>query len=362
MELPRLCTTRLFDQNFGMCISPKDILAPFFSNNATNYYRPWKLCEEVAKKDFGSTIDNAEDNFKITLDVQHFLPNEVSVKVNDKEIIIEGKHEEKEDAHGFISRQFIRRYTLPKDCLADSITSTLSSDGVLSIMVNKKTIKEIKQDEKVIPIKTDGPCRKIESTEKDKCDMKQDKCEMKKEKCDIQKDKCEMKKNSEQKTECQMKKDGKTKSEKQMVLKEEHSRLLKPELLGEAASSGNTDKLLSESRKETDELLKLMSQVQSMPKPTEEKLDMAIGQCKAAMKELTKEKETAEMATMASAGMSMASEMTTSSMTSEISSMKSTMTSETTVSSSTKSTSEKSSDIVSEIIRAELKEAAAEFT
>ncbi|KAI5633566.1 hsp20/alpha crystallin family domain-containing protein [Phthorimaea operculella] len=305
MELPRLCTTRLFDQNFGMCISPQDILVPFFKNNATNYYRPWKLCDEVAEKDFGSTIDNAKDKLKITLDVQHFLPNEISVKVNDKEIIIEGKHEEKKDEHGFISRQFMRRYTLPKDCLSDSISSTLSSDGLLSIM-----------------------------------------------------------KNSEQKTECAMK-DEKIKTENQ-ILKEEHSRLLKPELLGEAVSSGNTEKLLSESRKETDELLKLMSQVQSMPKPTGEKLDMAIGQCKAAMKELAKEKETAlsGMASMASAGMSMASEMT-SMMSAETSSMKSTMTSEsmqTTMSSSTKTSSEKTSDIVSEIIRAELKEAAAEFT
>lgn len=47
------------------------------------------------------------------LDVQQFKPNEISVKTTDKEITVEGKHEEQTDEHGQVYRHFIRRYALP---------------------------------------------------------------------------------------------------------------------------------------------------------------------------------------------------------------------------------------------------------
>ncbi|KAJ8963110.1 hypothetical protein NQ318_018575 [Aromia moschata] len=50
---------------------------------------------------------------QVILDVQQFAPNEIVVKTNGNSIIVEGKHEEKQDEHGFISRHFVRRYVLP---------------------------------------------------------------------------------------------------------------------------------------------------------------------------------------------------------------------------------------------------------
>lgn len=50
---------------------------------------------------------------QVILDVQQFTPNEISVKTTEKFIIVEGKHEEKADEHGFVSRHFVRRYQLP---------------------------------------------------------------------------------------------------------------------------------------------------------------------------------------------------------------------------------------------------------
>ena len=43
---------------------------------------------------------------------------------------VEAKHEEKSD-NKFVSRQFSRKYTLPKGCDASMVTSNLSSDGIL---------------------------------------------------------------------------------------------------------------------------------------------------------------------------------------------------------------------------------------
>ncbi|MCH1922748.1 small heat shock protein, partial [Shewanella sp. A3A] len=80
-----------------------------------------------------STISSDKTEFKINLDVQQFKPEELKVKVVDDHLVIEGKHEERTDEHGFISRQFTRRYKIPKDVDQEAIESNLSSDGVLTL-------------------------------------------------------------------------------------------------------------------------------------------------------------------------------------------------------------------------------------
>lgn len=72
------------------------------------------------------------------MDVQQFKPNEINVKVVDDCLVVEGKHEEKQDKHGFVSRQFTRRYKLPDNVIQEGITSTISSDGVLTVSAPKK--------------------------------------------------------------------------------------------------------------------------------------------------------------------------------------------------------------------------------
>jgi crystallin alpha B len=51
---------------------------------------------------------------------------------------VEGKHEEKQDEHGYVSRHFVRRYILPSDIEVNNIVSSLSSDGVLTVTAPKK--------------------------------------------------------------------------------------------------------------------------------------------------------------------------------------------------------------------------------
>lgn len=72
------------------------------------------------------------------MDVQQFKPEEINVKTAGDYITVEAKHEERSDEHGFVSRQFTRRYLVPQDVNKDAITSTLSSDGVLTIHAPKK--------------------------------------------------------------------------------------------------------------------------------------------------------------------------------------------------------------------------------
>ncbi|XP_013115941.1 heat shock protein 23 [Stomoxys calcitrans] len=97
-----------------------------------------------------------KDGFQVCMDVAQFKPSELNVKVINNSIIIEGKHEEREDQHGFIQRHFVRRYILPKGYDAEKVASTLSSDGVLTVSVPKPQIEE-NPNERVIHIQQTGP-------------------------------------------------------------------------------------------------------------------------------------------------------------------------------------------------------------
>lgn len=100
-------------------------------------------------------VTNKADKFEMKLDVQQFAPKELDVKLVDNFLIVEGKHEEKQDEHGFVSRHFSRKYLLPSDVKPETITCDLSSDGVLNISAPKQ-IEAPKPGEKVIPIKYTG--------------------------------------------------------------------------------------------------------------------------------------------------------------------------------------------------------------
>lgn len=76
--------------------------------------------------------------FQVNLDVQQFKPGEIRVKIVDDCIVVDAKHEERRDNHGYISRQFTRRYKVPSDVDIDATKSKLSSDGILILEAPKK--------------------------------------------------------------------------------------------------------------------------------------------------------------------------------------------------------------------------------
>ncbi|GBP28660.1 Protein lethal(2)essential for life [Eumeta japonica] len=153
-ERPR----RLLDQEFGLALSPDDLLTTVVAPLSRDYYRPWRQFAALTK-DIGSNIKVDKDKFQVNLDVQHFAPEEISVKTADGYVVVEGKHEEKKDEHGYISRQFTRRYALPEGCEPASVQSKLSSDGVLTVVAPRKVPDAIK-GERAIPVQRTGPIRK----------------------------------------------------------------------------------------------------------------------------------------------------------------------------------------------------------
>lgn len=151
-------SNRLFDQAFGLALTPDDFLTSMLSPwSMHDYFRPWRQLTQLTK-DLGSTIKTDKDRFQVNLDVQHFSPDEISVKTADGYVVVEAKHEEKEDEHGYVSRQFVRRYALPEGTKSEEVISELSSDGILTVSAPRKV--EPVKGERVVPITQTGPVRR----------------------------------------------------------------------------------------------------------------------------------------------------------------------------------------------------------
>ncbi|ODN04042.1 Protein lethal(2)essential for life [Orchesella cincta] len=154
--LDRSRPSRLFDQHFGIPLDEEQILASsgpaysIFPYVSSHHYRPRRL---VSRNDSTgvSQVDCNRDKFEVKLDVQQFTPEEISVKTVNNNVVIEGKHEEKQDDHGMVFRHFIRKYVLPEDVKPEHVVCNLSSDGVLSITAPRITEAE-RESVKVIPV------------------------------------------------------------------------------------------------------------------------------------------------------------------------------------------------------------------
>ncbi|KAK7067256.1 hypothetical protein SK128_020021 [Halocaridina rubra] len=75
---------------------------------------------------------------KVVIDARDFINGDISVSViGEKELVIEGKNENKKDAASS-SLSFCRRFLLPDSVDIQSITSAISSDGVLTVESPKR--------------------------------------------------------------------------------------------------------------------------------------------------------------------------------------------------------------------------------
>ncbi|XP_015431817.1 PREDICTED: protein lethal(2)essential for life-like [Dufourea novaeangliae] len=138
----------LWDQHFGTSIDPDDVLSDLDSistdlimyrpivRNKRRYHPFWK---SVVRKGRGaSTVHANKNKLEVTLDVSQLAPEEINVKVVDKNVIVEAKHDEKEDEYGWVSRQFVRKYIVPSQCDISRVESRLSSDDILTISAARK--------------------------------------------------------------------------------------------------------------------------------------------------------------------------------------------------------------------------------
>lgn len=111
-----------------------DTVGTFIHNSWDN------TCQAVHDFSHQTDCSIGKDGFHVTLDVSHFQPSEVSVKIVDNTIIVEAKHEERDDGHGPIERHLVRKYNLPRDYDVSTVHSDLSSNGILTIKAPRPKI------------------------------------------------------------------------------------------------------------------------------------------------------------------------------------------------------------------------------
>ncbi|KAJ8924801.1 hypothetical protein NQ315_000955 [Exocentrus adspersus] len=133
----------------------EELLHPsIYRSNRPSRYSPKYVLEyedDLLKRD---SVVQDKEKFQLKLDVQDFQPEEITVKTLDGNAIqIEAKHEKQDDDKGFISRQLVKRFILPKGHDLKNVSSSLSSDGVLTITAPRK-VEEL--EEKTIPVTHEG--------------------------------------------------------------------------------------------------------------------------------------------------------------------------------------------------------------
>jgi crystallin alpha B len=129
---------RIFGQHFGTDLDEFD-----------DWFGPRR---QLVGQTGASEVKNDENKFEVKLDCSHFKPEEISVKTVGNNVVINGKHEERLDKHGWVQREFTRRYALPEGCQVEKVVSNLSSNGMLSIEAPKKPLPQLKENERVIPV------------------------------------------------------------------------------------------------------------------------------------------------------------------------------------------------------------------
>lgn len=119
----------------------------------TGFSGPWTRKSSMDLPTNKNNYPFNNNGFEAFIDVHLFEPNEVIVKTVDHTIIIECNHEEKEDGHGSVQRNFTRKFDLPFGYDMKTVKSTLSTDGILTLKVPKPENKlerhvEVEQTEK----------------------------------------------------------------------------------------------------------------------------------------------------------------------------------------------------------------------
>ncbi|XP_041367384.1 major egg antigen-like isoform X2 [Gigantopelta aegis] len=89
--------------------------------------------------------------FKVRFEVSEFKPDEIQVKVQESKIVVNAKHEEKNDNYT-VCREYSRQVDIPSNVNAEKLQCLLSKDGVLTI--DGPVVDDIMSKEIFLPIKS----------------------------------------------------------------------------------------------------------------------------------------------------------------------------------------------------------------
>ncbi|GBP81299.1 Protein lethal(2)essential for life [Eumeta japonica] len=138
---------------------------------AYHYLWPWsQLFKAAAALDGEDALEEPQiytdpEKFEISLNVRHFKPDELRVRVKNRYIIVEGKHKESNEDHKhFITNHFVQRFALPAGSKSEEVTAVLKANGVLSVSAPKHELPP-PPPEREVPIEVLKPAVVDDKTE-----------------------------------------------------------------------------------------------------------------------------------------------------------------------------------------------------
>ncbi|CDQ70802.1 heat shock protein beta-6 [Oncorhynchus mykiss] len=96
-------------------------------------FTPSELLTPVTEQTGSAQVCCDHSRFTVQVDVKHFNPEELMVKVTGDFVEVQGKHKEKKDGSGLVTRQFNRRYRIPEGVDSMALESAVSPEGILII-------------------------------------------------------------------------------------------------------------------------------------------------------------------------------------------------------------------------------------
>jgi len=101
-----------------------------------------------------SKVVYEDDMYKILINVEKYQPEELMIKTVDTNVIVEAKHEEKtSDGRSYSTQSFNQSFSLPSGVNPESVTSSLSKSGILTISAPLPKSLKSNNGERLIPIK-----------------------------------------------------------------------------------------------------------------------------------------------------------------------------------------------------------------
>jgi len=76
--------------------------------------------------------DDGQKELKLRFDVSQYNPDEIMVKTVDNKLLVHAKHEEQTGGKT-VFREYNREFLLPSGTDPESIRSSLSKDGILTV-------------------------------------------------------------------------------------------------------------------------------------------------------------------------------------------------------------------------------------
>merc|ERR1712152_63829 len=105
-----------------------------FDNGLSTFSRERSTSNLNDQENGASRVVYEDDLYKILINVDKYQPEELMIKTVDNNVIVEAKHEEKtSDGRSYSTQSFNQSFNLPRGVNPESVTSSLSKSGILTI-------------------------------------------------------------------------------------------------------------------------------------------------------------------------------------------------------------------------------------